>query len=81
MTPYRAERHWELVLGALALPAVHLIGVQSRGIIDGIGEDHERVIADERRDRLVRRLAEGASRAVLRQRIAAAAYNKRHVSA
>ena len=81
MAPYRAERHRELVLGAVALPPVHLVGVKRHSVIDVIGEHYERVIADERRNCLAHRLANGASRAVFRQRVAATADNKRHVSA
>ena len=81
MAPYRAERHRELVLGAVALPPVHLIGVQRHGVIDGIGEEHKRVIADKRRNRLAHSFTDGAGCAVFRQRIAATADDKSHVSA
>ena len=80
VAPCRAERHREIVLDAVALPSVHLVGVQRHSVIDGIGKEYERVIADECRNRLIHRLADSASRAVLRQRIAASADNKRHIS-
>ena len=79
VAPRLTERHRQLPPGALAYPIRHLIGMESPRVIDVIGEEHERVVADKRRHGLTGRLAHRSGCTVLGQWIAAAADDERDV--